>query len=129
MTLRTSAVGLLLFLLACRYEFSQDEAKALVRSIGEERIRIASDALKPLAKQDGNWTYVERSRWASVFQELQATSLQVNREGVWIGKSGFYVEAEGLFVPFRGTPEPEERSGDPSIWRVGKRVYWYKFIG
>jgi len=70
--LRASAAGLLLVLLACRYEFSRDEAKALVRSIGEERIRDASDALTVGA--DRVWPYRQPT------SALPSNALQLTKE-------------------------------------------------
>ena len=125
-----TGVCLLLALLAtpgCRYRFERDEATALIKRVGAERVVNGVKALR--ASDRSRKREVPKSQWPDVIQELEPAAVFVDDEGVWIAKSSGFVEGEGLLIVFPGDKDPEERWGDPSIWRVGKGVFWYQFTG
>ena len=121
------AAILLLLLAGCGGHWGREEAQALVTTIGAARITGAVESLRTVVKAQK--VAVPESQWPQVIKELKPKNVYVDGDGVWVAMRSGYIEGEGLLVIFPGGKEPEEHWGDPSLWRVGKRVFWYSFTG
>jgi hypothetical protein len=118
---------LLLLLTGCGGHWGREEAQVLVERVGATRITRAVESLRSLVKAQK--VAVPERQWPQAIKELTPEGVYVDEDGVWVAKRSGYIEGEGLLVIFEGGKEPEEHWGDPSLWRVGKGVFWYSFTG
>jgi hypothetical protein len=111
----------------CGGSFDRNDADALVNDVGAERIRQAVDSLRPRAGTARS--ELPEASWPDALRELGPESIFVESDGVWVSKQHRFVEEAGIYVVFEGVGEPEERGGDPSMWRLGGRIFWYQITG
>lgn len=126
-TRRIILVAIISVAIACTKEFTRDDAQGLVSEFGADTITSAIEPLRSLATSPK--TELPQSKWPAAIRAMHPTNVFINEEGVWVAKRSGFIEGEGILIVFRGTKEPEEHWGDPSMWRVGRGVFWYQFTG
>jgi hypothetical protein len=112
--------------------FDVEDGRDLVKRVGEERIRLAAESLRPrsdVASGASGCSDIPRASWPEALRELEPKSICIDANGLNLVKTSFYVEAEGLYIVFKGATQPGEKTGDPSYERIADQIYWFQNKG
>ena len=91
-----------------------------------ETKEIYNVATKLLSKNKG---IIEKNTWPVIFNQINAISVTVKKQGVYIQTNNSFVEETGLFIPIKGFKVKTGTEYDPSYKEISNGVYKYRIKG
>ncbi len=114
---------------ACLFACSErDDAMRHIDKIGAERLVTSVQNLSVRARASRPELLPEEA-WPEPIRGFSPEHVLIEEQGVFIQLDSFFATGEGVFVLFKGKPEPLERAGDPSFEPMAERIYWYEIKG
>jgi hypothetical protein len=107
-----SGAGLLVF--AYPYDWILEKR---IHAVGVQNIIRAADKLDQVQNLPDE------------IRSLKPIDVLITDEGVYIQLDGFFVTAEGIFIPRKSSDFNPEGRGDPSYRHIEGRLYWYSVTG